>query len=157
MVVFYFWVDMPFLFAVDPFNLVEKYVLEKFAIKNGAIQFTDRRFQNRNLSLKYISYFWSTFALQSKSLLKNILLKTITVQRTDRSAHALHARTLILIIMFAPCRFRRVLPTIHDRSNSLRRQRPTSLCSHPFIHGACYRRLATNAFITWPTPSFYEI
>ena len=68
------------------------------------------------------------------------------MQRTNCSGHALHSRKSILMIVFAPCRFGRLLPTIHGRRISLRRQRPTSLCSHPFIHGACYRRLSTDAF-----------
>ena len=55
-------------------------------------------------------------------------------------AHASHARKSILMIMSALCRFRRVLPTIHGRRISLRRQHLTSLCSHPFIH------CATDAF-----------
>ena len=102
-------------------------------------------FQKWN-EIKYISCFWSTYAPHSKTLLKNIFVKILTVQRTDCSDHALHARKSILIIMFAPCRFRRVLPTIHGRCISLRRQRSTSLCSHPFNHGAFYRRLSTDFF-----------
>ena len=90
-------------------------------------------FQKLN-QIKYISCFWSTYAPHSKTLLKNILVKILTVQRIDCSTHASHALKLILIIMFAPCRFRRVLPTIHGRRISLRRQRPTSLYPHPFIY-----------------------
>ena len=102
-------------------------------------------FQKWN-QIKYISCLWSTYSAHSTTLLKNILVKILTVQRTNCSAHALHARKKILFIMFAPCHFRRVLPTIHGRRISLRRQRPTSLCSHPFIHDACYRRLTADSF-----------
>ena len=59
-------------------------------------------FQNEMKSNIFPAFGPHTLHTHSKSILKNILVKILTVQLTDCSARALHARKSILIIMFAP-------------------------------------------------------
>ena len=112
-------------------------------------------FQKLN-QIKYISCFWSTYAPHSKTLAKNILIKILTVQRTDCSARALPARKSIAnyyvctlsfptrvidhswqthfttsptpnVIMFASFYPRCVLPTTRNGRFSLRGKRRRSM------------------------------